>query len=163
MNIETVNIDTITFDPANARKHSIKNLDAIKASLTRFGQQKPIVIDSNGVVRAGNGTLMAAKALGWSTISVVRSSLQGSEATAYAIADNRSAELAEWDDDALAQTLAALQIEDEELVIATGFDANEIDKMLAPCEFAPASIEDQGRLDQKKPIRCPKCGYEFTI
>jgi DNA modification methylase len=131
MNTETVDINSITYDPANARKHSIKNLDAIKASLTRFGQQKPIVIDSNGVVRAGNGTLMAAKALGWSTISVVRSTLEGSEATAYAIADNRSAELAEWDEDALAQTLAALQIEDEDLALATGYDASDIEALLA--------------------------------
>lgn len=58
----------LALDPANARKHSDKNLAAIKASLTRFGQQKPIVIDSSGVVRAGNGTLAAAKALGWAEI-----------------------------------------------------------------------------------------------
>lgn len=58
-------------DPANVRKHNEKNLDAIKASLTRFGQQKPIVIDKSGVVRAGNGTLAAAKALGWAEIDCV--------------------------------------------------------------------------------------------
>ena len=132
MNVETVKIDSLTFDPANVRKHDEKNLAAIKASLNRFGQQKPIVVDANGVVRAGNGTLAAAKALGWKEIRIVRSSLAGSEATAYAIADNRSAELAEWDDDALAQTLAALQIEDDELAIATGFDLSEIERLTAP-------------------------------
>lgn len=129
MKVETVNIDSLTFDPANVRKHDEKNLAAIKASLNRFGQQKPIVVDANSVVRAGNGTLAAAKALGWKEIRIVRSSLAGSEATAYAIADNRTAELAEWDDDALAQTLAALQIEDEELAVATGFDAEELDRI----------------------------------
>jgi ParB-like chromosome segregation protein Spo0J len=41
-------------DPANVRKHNEKNITAIKASLARFGQQKPIVIDKNRVVRAGN-------------------------------------------------------------------------------------------------------------
>lgn len=132
MNVETVKIDSLTFDPANVRKHDEKNLSAIKASLNRFGQQKPIVVDANGVVRAGNGTLAAAKALGWKEIRIVRSSLAGSEATAYAIADNRTAELAEWDDDALAQTLAALQIEDDELAIATGFDLSEIERLTAP-------------------------------
>jgi len=40
-------------------------LEQIKASLRRFGQQKPIVVDATNVVRAGNGTLAAAKALGW--------------------------------------------------------------------------------------------------
>jgi DNA modification methylase len=132
MKAETVKIDTLTFDPANVRKHDEKNLAAIKASLNRFGQQKPIVVDANGVVRAGNGTLAAAKALGWKEIAIVRSALTGSEATAYAIADNRSAELAEWDDDALAQTLAALQIEDDELAVATGFDLSEIERLTAP-------------------------------
>jgi site-specific DNA-methyltransferase (adenine-specific) len=134
MKTELVKVDTLVFDPANARKHGEKNLSAIKSSLQRFGQQKPIVVDANGVVRAGNGTLAAAKALGWKEIAIVRSPLSGSEATAYAIADNRTSELAEWDDDVLSQTLAALQIEDEELALASGFDAKEIDALLAPDE-----------------------------
>jgi DNA modification methylase len=127
---ETVPIDSVTFDPANVRKHGERNLATIRASLLRFGQQKPIVVDANGVVRAGNGTLAAAKALGWKEIAIVRSSLAGSDATAYAIADNRTAELAEWDDDALAQTLAALEIEDEALREAAGFDADELAKLV---------------------------------
>jgi len=139
VNIETVPIDSLHFDPSNVRKHDAKNIDAIKASIARFGQQKPIVIDADGVVRAGNGTLSAMRALSFKEIDVVRTPLRGSEATAYAIADNRTAELAEWDDDALAQTLAALQIEDEDLAIATGFDASEIDRLTAPDEV----IEDE--------------------
>jgi ParB-like chromosome segregation protein Spo0J len=139
---ELVKIDSLVFDPANARKHDEKNLGAIKSSLQRFGQQKPIVVDASGVVRAGNGTLAAAKALGWKEISIVRSPLSGSEATAYAIADNRSSELAEWDDDVLSQTLAALQIEDEDLALATGFDAKEIDALLAPDEVKEDEVPE---------------------
>lgn len=142
MKTETVPIETIQFDPANARRHGEKNLAAIKSSLARFGQQKPIVVDANGVCRAGNGTLAAAKALGWKEVAIVRSPLAGAEATAYAIADNRSAELAEWDDDALAQTLAALQIEDEELAVATGFDMKEIEALTAPTEVEEDEIPE---------------------
>ena len=130
MRAETVSIDSLSFDPANVRKHGDRNLATIKASLLRFGQQKPIVVDANGVVRAGNGTLAAAKALGWKEIAVVRSALAGSEATAYAIADNRTAELAEWDEDALAETLSALQCEDEALLDAAGFDSAELSRMI---------------------------------
>ena len=130
MRSETVPIDSLSFDPANVRKHGERNLATIKASLLRFGQQKPIVVDANGVVRAGNGTLAAAKALGWKDIAVVRSTLAGSEATAYAIADNRTAELAEWDEDALAETLSALQCEDEALLDAAGFDSAELSRMI---------------------------------
>ena len=129
LEVERVEVSSLVKDPANVRRHSEKNLEAIKGSLARFGQQKPIVVGADGVVIAGNGTLAAAQSLGWSMIDIVRSPLTGSEATAYAIADNRTAELAEWDEDALAQQLAALSIEDEELASATGFDQRDIEKM----------------------------------
>ena len=127
--IESVPIDSIHFDPANVRRHPDRNLDAVKASLKRFGQQKPIVVDADGVVRAGNGALAAAKALGWAAINVVRTDLRGVEATAYAIADNRTAELAEWDGQGLAETLRALQSEDGFDIDSVGFTADEVDKL----------------------------------
>lgn len=108
-------------DPANVRKHSDRNVEAIAASLRRFGQQKPIVVDVSGVVRAGNGTLEAAQRLGWEKIVGVVTDLKGGDATAYAIADNRTAELAEWDDDALQSQLLGLMDEDQELAFAAGW------------------------------------------
>jgi ParB-like chromosome segregation protein Spo0J len=126
MQTQRVKIETLTLDPANVRRHPAKNLDSIKASLTRFGQQRPVLVNAKGIIIAGNGTVIAAKALGWDHINIVRTELEGSEATAYAIADNRTAELAEWDEEALAQQLAALQIEDEELAKAAGFTDAEI-------------------------------------
>ena len=137
MQTQRVKIETLTLDPANVRRHPAKNLDSIKASLTRFGQQRPVLVNDKGIIIAGNGTVMAAKALGWDHINIVRTALQGSEATAYAIADNRTAELAEWDDDALAQQLAALQIENEELARAAGFTEKEI------AALAEATVEVQ--------------------
>ena len=143
MKTERVKIASLVFDPANVRKHGQKNLDAIKGSLARFGQQKPIVVDADGVVRAGNGTLAAAKAMGWDEIEIVRTNLRGSEATAYAIADNRTAELAEWDEQALAEQLAALQIDDEALAEATGYDAKEIaDLAFASNEITEDDVPD---------------------
>ena len=129
MRTESVPVDELHHDPANARIHSSRNLEAIKASLARFGQQKPIVVDKGNVVRAGNGTLEAARSLGWEEISVVRSELLGAEMTAFAIADNRTAELAEWDQDVLAASLQAL---DEEDLPASdiGFSAYEMREIL---------------------------------
>jgi len=126
MQVERVMIDELDCDPANVRAHDSKNLDAIKSSLRRFGQQKPIVVNEKGIVIAGNGTLTAARALGWDSINIVKTVLEGSEATAYAIADNRTGELAEWDEEALAKQLSALQIEDEALVEAAGFSDAEL-------------------------------------
>lgn len=121
MQIEVLKIEDLVFDPANARKHSKKNLDAIIGSLSKFGQQKPIVVDKNNVVVAGNGTLEAAKKIGWTKINCVRTDLTGPEAIAFALADNRTAELAEWDLEPLTKTLQSLKDIDFDLG-SIGFD-----------------------------------------
>ena len=109
MKLETVTIESLKLDPNNARKHSKRNLDAIAASLEKFGQRKPIVVH-NGVVIAGNGTLEAAKTLGWKEIgvSVCPADWDADTAKAYALADNRSSELAEWDNLILSNQLLDL-------------------------------------------------------
>ena len=121
MNIEEIKIDELDLDPANVRRHDASNLDAIRGSLKRFGQQKPIVVNEKGVVIAGNGTLTAARALGWDRIKIVRTELMGSEATAFAIADNRTAELATWDASVLRDHLASLTAESYDIG-ELGFD-----------------------------------------
>lgn len=125
MKTKRVPIDSVQSDPANARRHGPVNMEAIKGSLARFGQQKPIVVDKSGVVRAGNGTLEAAKALGWAEINVVESELEGVEMAAFAIADNRTAELAEWDGGVLAATLQSMNDAGEQ-VDDLGFTATEM-------------------------------------
>ncbi len=129
MDTETVPLDTLVPDPANVRTHDDRNLEAIRGSLARFGQQKPIVVDHAGVIRAGNGTYHAAKALGWKTISIVRTDLENLEATAFAIADNRTSDLSEFDLAALGPLLDELKIEDE--LEGVGFDDSEVDEILA--------------------------------
>lgn len=110
MQVETRLISKLTADPENARTHDKKNLDAIASSLEKFGQVKPIAVTRTGVVLAGNGTLRAAESLGWSEISVVvvPESWDYATAKAYALADNRTAELADWDTDILASQLIEL-------------------------------------------------------
>ena len=119
-------IDSLKFDPKNARKHDNKNIDAIKGSLTKFGQQKPIVIDKNNVIVAGNGTVMAAKDLGWEHVNVVISELDSTHLKAYALADNKSSELAVWDDTILKETLASLSLLDFNIE-DIGFELSDMD------------------------------------
>lgn len=123
MNVELVLIDDLELDPNNARRHSKKNLDAIAGSLREFGQRKPIVVWRNRVV-AGNGTLVAARSLGWREISVARCPDDWDEVRvkAFALADNRSAELAEWDEQVLTEQLKELQLAEFD-VEAIGFEA----------------------------------------
>ena len=150
MKIKTVAVNSISQDPANLRKHGERNIDAIVASLRKFGQQHPIVIDSKGIILSGNGRYMAAVKLGWQEIEVVESSLTGSSATAYAIADNRTAELAEWDATALAETLRALQSEEFD-TDAAGYSESEIDALVEGLgqfdaeEIEPPALRDGDR------------------
>lgn len=123
---ELVLIDSVVPDPKNARKHDGRNMDAIMRSLAEFGQQKPIVLDADGICRAGNGTLEAAKRLGWSEIWVVRSPLRGIDAAAYAIADNRTGDLSEFDPVVLAGYLQELPASK-----VIGFDDAEIAEIMA--------------------------------
>jgi site-specific DNA-methyltransferase (adenine-specific) len=110
LKLETINIDALILDPQNARLHDGKNIQAIAGSLSRFGQRKPIVISGNNVIVAGNGTVAAAKHLGWSEVQIVRvpPDWTAEQITAYALADNRTAELAEWDSKILSEQLIEL-------------------------------------------------------
>jgi len=125
-----VPVDSIAPDPSNARIHPERNLDAIRGSLLAFGQQKPVVVDGRGAIVAGNGLYQAARQLGWPKIAAVRTTLRSVDRMAYALADNRTAELAEWDDEALLRQLQ--QLRDQTDLAALGFDEEELARLLNP-------------------------------
>ena len=135
---QTLKVSEVIPDPSNARQHGPRNLEAIKASLQAFGQQKPIVVDDRQICLAGNGTLEAVKALGWETVEVVRSGLDPAEAIAYGIADNRTAELAEWDTGALEKLLSGL---DEDMQALLQFGAEDLADLTRPDDEAEAAAE----------------------
>lgn len=109
LKVERVSISSLRKDPDNARKHSQKNIDAIAGSLSLFGQRRPLVVWGD-VIIAGNGTVEAAESLGWEDVHITRvpDDWSRDQARAYALADNRTAELAEWDKDVLATQLVEL-------------------------------------------------------
>ena len=117
MKLETLRIQELTPDPKNARKHDAENLKILAESLKKFGQRKPIVISESGQVVAGNGTLEAAKKLGWLEIQAVRVPADWSPEMirAFAIADNRTAELSEFDRVILTEQLVELKEADFDL------------------------------------------------
>jgi DNA modification methylase len=103
----------LLLDPANARRHPEPNLEAIKGSLRIYGQRKPVVVNRRtGIIEAGNGTLQAALALGWSHLAVVYVDDDPMTAAGFSIADNRTAELAEWDRAALDKLLSEIKTND---------------------------------------------------
>lgn len=125
MKTETIDLASLSLDTANVRKHGSRSIDAIADSLTQFGQRKPVVITSKNVVITGNGTVQAARKLGWKEITAVRIPADWTEEKirAFAIADNRTSELSSWDNGLLLEQLSNLAKIEIETV---GFTADEL-------------------------------------
>jgi hypothetical protein len=112
-----VEVATLNPAPNNARRHVLdKDVPVLAESLRRYGQRKPIVAKRAymGVVNAvlaGNGTILAAQSLGWTHIAVawVPDEWTDEHAQEYALLDNRTAELSEWDLQELGSQLGAIQ------------------------------------------------------
>ena len=140
-----VSIDGLRPDPKNARKHGKKSIEAIKESLTTYGQQKPIVAMADGKVIAGSGMFQAAEELGWTKIAVVMfSSTDQAEATAYGLVDNRVAEKSTWDEEMLKNL--GNEIDLNEVI---GFDQ----KFLKKYAFEKGAPQP----DTKRQVQCPHC------
>lgn len=109
-------IGDLVSDPENARLHSEANVEAIMSSLREFGQDQPLVVQKQGmVVRKGNGRLEAARRLGWTHIAALIVDENRVRAIARALADNRTAELAEWDFSQLNDHFVTLRDHDVDL------------------------------------------------
>ena len=127
MKLETIKIANLTPDPQNARTHDDTNLKAIEGSLKEFGQRKPIVVTQDNVIAAGNGTVEAAKRLGWTDIQAVRvpADWDADRIKAFALADNRTAELASWNTQVLnAQLMELVELDFDVQVI--GFEMPQV-------------------------------------
>ena len=107
----------LTPDPRNARRHNPRNVGMLEKALGEVGAARSIVIDERGVVPAGNATIEAAARAGIEKVQVVdadgetiiavrRTGLTAKQKTRLALYDNRTAELADWDADVIADLLA---------------------------------------------------------
>jgi len=130
LKIKRVLLSSLTEDPKNARKHNARNLESIRASLESHGQVEPLVVQaSTHKVIGGNGRLATMRSMGWTHADVVEVAVDDTRAAALAITLNRTSELAEWDDEQLAETLKALQAQDFKIDLM-GFDEEELRKVL---------------------------------
>src|SRR5260370_36136985 len=109
-------------------------MEAIKKSLAEFGQDNPLVVQKQGmIVGKGNGRLQAALRLGWEWIAAFVVDEDDVRAVARAIADNRTAEMATWDEEKLVKMLQSIR------------DAGEIDLGVTGC--SQADIDTSPRVD----------------
>ncbi len=140
--------------PGNPRRGDV---GAVAASLEAFGQRKPIVVrKSDNTVIAGNHTLQAAQELGWSELAVVWVDDDDATAKAFALADNRTAELGTYDEAALAALVAEVLEADEDLLRATGWEPDDLAEMLRRLEpKRPARTDPDDLPDPPKPKTVP--------
>ena len=107
-------------------------VDAVAASIKEFGFRQPIVVDSEDVIICGHTRYKAAIQLGLEKVPVhVAKDLSPEQIKAYRIADNKTAELAEWNYDLLPIELGELQACNYDLDLL-GFDPEELAQLLDP-------------------------------
>lgn len=151
----SVPIDSVNLDPENARLHPERNLEAIKESLQTYGQVKLLVARKNNrIVVAGNGTLEAARLLGWKEIAVHFTEMNDTEAAGFGIADNRTAELAKWDFEVVQRLDKLLQ---EAGHPSIGWSVDELE-VLRMAEWSPPPLTSH--LFEQAPST--KMALEFT-
>ena len=106
-------------------------VDAVAHSIRTYGFRQPIVVDAQGVIVCGHTRWKAAQRLAMERVPVhVAKDLTPDQVRAYRIADNKLAELAEWDMDLLAVELGALREADVDMA-SLGFDEDELAKLFA--------------------------------
>lgn len=144
----------------NPRKNNL-SVEPLKRSIQKYGFNVPLVIDNNGEIITGHTRYIAAKELGLKSVPCVRKEdLNKKEIKEYRIADNKVAELSDWDN-------ALLKIELDELVDLgsdlkdIGFDSKELDDLLNFDSYE-IEIEEPVKASKKKLAECPECGNKFT-
>jgi len=127
----------------------------IAASMVEFGFTNPILVDEADGILAGHGRLMAARQLGLTEVPVVQlGHLTPAQKRAYVITDNQLALRAGWDATLLAEELAWLRDETIDLDLL-GFDANELEALLAPTEGEADAAEDEAPEPPLEPVSKP--------
>jgi hypothetical protein len=136
-----VDINSIKSHPKNVRQGDI---GAISESLKAHGQYRPIVVDKRtNCILAGNHTWKAAKSLGWTQISAgFVETKDDDEALRILLADNRTTDLATYDDTGLADLLKNLSTSDVGLV-GTLFDGDDLDDLLFKLEGSVGFVADR--------------------
>ncbi len=135
------NLSDLTSDPQNARKRTDRSTELIKESLGRYGAARSIVIDEENRVLAGNGTIEGAKAAGIKSVRVIetdgneiiavkRIGLSEEDKVGLALADNRTSDLSEWDQEMLHRL-------SEEHDLSPWFEQEDLDELFNVTEVDP--------------------------
>lgn len=156
--VEMVNTDKLIIHPDNPRTG---NITSIIQSIERNGWYGTIVAQrSTNFVLAGNHRLIAAQSLGTKEVPVYWVDVDDATARRILLADNRTSDLASYDNDLLLEALS--RASDDDGLLGTGWTDEDIERLTGG---EPAIIDDfkpitPDSLDTE--YRCPSCGYEWS-
>jgi DNA modification methylase len=159
LRVEPVPLDRLVPYAANARTHPPEQVAQLAASIAEFGFNVPVLVDDAGVLVAGHGRVLAARALGLAEVPAIRMThLSEAQLRAYRLADNQIALNGGWDDALLAAELQALRDEDVDLGLL-GFGQDELDRLLRDADgggdVGAARSADDGVADADAPAPEP--------
>jgi site-specific DNA-methyltransferase (adenine-specific) len=141
----------------NNPRHNEKAVEAVAESIKQFGFKVPVIIDNDYIIVAGHTRVKAAALLGLETVPcIIADDLTPEQLKAFRLADNKTAELAEWNFEALEKELAELTEFDMSLF---GFELSENDIDID--DFFTESEEQKEK--EPKTVQCPHCGEWFGI
>ncbi len=138
----------------NARAHNDRQISKLAGIIRQVGFLVPIIVDGENAIIAGHARWQAAKALGLTTVPVIRADhLSPQQVKAFRLADNRLGELSTWDQQALAlelKDLAAIEL-DPDILDLTAFETAEIDLHIESLEGPGAGVDKADLLPDPQP------------
>ena len=148
MKIENADINTIKPYENNPRKLKDSAIEKVAMSLKEYGFRQPIVVDKNRIIVVGHTRYRASKKLGLKEVPItIADNLTPEQINAYRIADNRTAEESEWDDELLKMEIKDLEAKDFKLDLL-GFNEDQLNDMLFE--------EKQGLTDEDEVPEAPE-------
>lgn len=134
-------------------------IDAVAASIKEFGFKVPIVIDKDGIIVTGHTRYEASKKLGLEKVPcIVADDLTDEQVKAFRLADNKTAELADWD-----YNILELELDDIEELDMSDFGFSDTDISDEDNQQAMKNIDLSEKKGESKECECPACGFKFEI
>ncbi len=153
MNVEEVPLTALHEHESNPR---CGDVGAIVESIKAHGWFGTVVANKDGTVLAGNHRLKAARELGMAKVPVFRVDVDDETALRILLADNRTSDLASWDNGALAGLLTDLAQTSATGLDGLGWDDADLDKLIGDV------VRSSTVITSPAPKTCPQCGAELT-
>lgn len=143
--------------PRNPNRHTTDQSLRLSKLYEYHGIRHPIIVSKNsGYIVAGHARHQAALLAELKEFPVVYQEFKDDDAEyAFMVADNAIADWADLDLSAINKELGDLGPDFDVAMLG-------IEKFTLDANFEPGTEDEQGQLDQKKPIECPHCGVSFT-